>query len=73
MTGAGQAWLDAFAADPTGPRAPDAMLGIASVLEAQGKNRDACGFLADLAIRFPDSAAAAETTARQAKLGCDGG
>lgn len=72
-TGAGQAWLDAFAADPTGPRAPDAMLGIASVLEAQGKTRDACGFLADLGIRFAGSAAADEAAARQAKLGCDAG
>lgn len=72
MAGAGQAWLDAFAADPAGPRAPDTMLGIASVLEAQGKTRDACGFLADLAIRFPDSTAAGDATARQAKLGCDG-
>jgi len=73
VPGAGQAWLDAFAANPSGPRAPAAMLGIAGVLEAQGKVADACGFLADLTLRFPGNDASAEAATRQAKLGCDGG
>lgn len=68
--GAASAWLEGFAADPEGPRAPESLLGIARIIADQGDPTAACLYLAEIPARFPGSDAAGEAERRMVVLNC---
>lgn len=69
--GAGAAFLQSFAASPNGPRAADALLGLAGVLSLGPDPSRACLYLAEVPARFPDNAPAVEAAARRSEaLNC---
>ncbi len=51
------AYNDAFTRARSGPRAPEALIGLASSFNALGNRREACDTLADLRSQFPNLAA----------------
>ena len=68
--GATAAWLSAFAAAPTGPRAADALLGLSRVA-AVGKAPSAgCVYLTELTTRFAGTPQAAEAERRSTAANC---
>ncbi|HRO14707.1 MAG TPA: tol-pal system protein [Paracoccus sp. (in: a-proteobacteria)] len=71
--GATAAWLQAFAADPAGPHAPDALLGLSRVSAAGRPASEGCLYLMELASRFPGTPQAAEADKRMISAGCAAG
>lgn len=67
---AARAWLDAFSAEPEGPRAPDNLLSLGKALGDLGQVQEACATLAEVAIRFPAAPAVAEAAGVMRTLGC---
>lgn len=67
---AAAAWLEGFSADPDGPRAAEALLGIAQVIQDEGDPTAACLYLAEVPARFPGSTAATEAETRMSRLLC---
>lgn len=68
--GATAAWLSAFAAAPTGPRAADALLGLSRVA-AVGKAPSAgCLYLTELTTRFAGTPQADEAERRSTAANC---
>lgn len=68
--GATAAWLSAFAAAPTGPRAADALLGLSRVA-AVGKAPSAgCVYLTELTTRFAGTPQADEAERRSTAANC---
>ncbi|MFC0811175.1 tol-pal system protein [Paracoccus panacisoli] len=68
--GATAAWLSAFAAAPTGPRAADALLGLSRVA-AVGKAPSAgCVYLTELTTRFAGTPQADEAERRSSAANC---
>ncbi|HEY0214055.1 MAG TPA: tol-pal system protein YbgF [Paenirhodobacter sp.] len=70
VPGAARAWLDAFSADPEGPRAADNLLELGRALGTLGQHNEACTSLDQVQVRFPTSAAAGKVAAAKAPLGC---
>lgn len=68
--GATGAWLQAFAAAPTGPRAPDALLGLSRVSVVGRPATEGCVYLDELTSRFPGTPQADEAARRSASAGC---
>lgn len=69
--GAAAAWLQAFAAEPAGPRAPDTLLGLSRVSAAGRPPSEGCVYLAELTARFPDTPQAEEAARRMVSAGCE--
>lgn len=69
--GAAAAWLQAFAAEPTGPRAPDTLLGLSRVSAAGRPPSEGCVYLAELTARFPGTPQAEEAGRRMVSAGCE--
>ncbi|WP_134726229.1 tol-pal system protein [Paracoccus luteus] len=67
------AWLSAFAADPTGPRAPDALLGLSRVSATGRPASEGCVYLLELTTRFSGTPQADEAAKRMASAGCETG
>jgi tol-pal system protein YbgF len=67
---AARAFLAAFSAAPTGPIAPDALYELGRALGGLQQTQEACVTLAEVAVRFPDSAAVASAKAERSALGC---
>lgn len=70
VPGAARAWLDAFSADPEGPRAADNLLELGKALGALGQHNEACTSLGEVQARFPGSEAAGRVPAAKSSLGC---
>ena len=70
-TGATAAWLQAFAAAPTGPRAPDTLLGLARVSAVGKPATESCVYLDELTTRFAGTPQAEEAARRSEAAGCD--
>ncbi|MFT3690516.1 tol-pal system protein YbgF [Paenirhodobacter sp.] len=71
VPGAARAWLDAFSADPAGPRAADNLLELGKALGALGQTSEACTTLREVAVRFPGSQAAGKVPGAQSQLACN--
>ncbi len=71
--GATAAWLSAFSADPTGPRAPDALLGLSRVSATGRPASEGCVYLLELTTRFAGTPQADQAAKRMASAGCDTG
>lgn len=69
-TAAARAWLDAFNADPEGPRAPEALLELGRGLAGLGQRSEACIMLDEVLLRFAGGAEAEAAEAARAELGC---
>jgi tol-pal system protein YbgF len=69
-TTAARAYLEAFSADPAGPRAPESLYKLGASLGAIGQTQDACLTLAEVNIRFPGDAAVGRAQAAMQNLGC---
>ncbi|HEY0275473.1 MAG TPA: tol-pal system protein YbgF [Paenirhodobacter sp.] len=70
MPGAARAWLDAFSADPEGPKAADNLLELGKALGTLGQHNEACTSLGEVQVRFPTSEAAGKVVAAKSSLGC---
>ena len=70
ISDASRAYLDAFSADPTGARAPEALLKLGAGLGELGQVNEACVTLQEVANRFPGSPAVAQAEAARQALGC---
>lgn len=68
--GATAAWLQAFAAEPAGPRAADALLGLSRVAAAGRPASEGCVYLEELATRFAGTPQAEEAAKRMVSAGC---
>ena len=66
LDGAGIAWLESFAANPNGPQAADALLGLSRAMSAKGGPQEGCFYLQEITSRFPDSPQAGEAGKRLA-------
>lgn len=71
LPAAGEAWLASFAANPNGPQAPDALLGLSRAMAQVGGPLDGCPFLFEILARFPATTQAVEAEKRIASTGCD--
>lgn len=71
VPGAARAWLDAFSADPEGPRAADNLLELGKALGTLGQKAEACTTLREVSARFPSSAAAGKVPSAQSQLSCN--
>ncbi|WP_062561994.1 tetratricopeptide repeat protein [Paracoccus aminovorans] len=71
LDGAGIAWLESFAANPDGPQAPDALLGLSRAMSAKGGPAEGCYYLQEITSRFPSAPQAAEAEKRMAESGCE--
>lgn len=71
LPGAGIAWLESFAANPNGPQAPDALLGLSRAMTARGGPQDGCFYLQEILARFPDAPQAAEADKRLTEAQCN--
>ncbi|QRZ13553.1 tetratricopeptide repeat protein [Paracoccus methylovorus] len=71
LDGAGIAWLESFAANPDGPQAADALLGLSRAMSAKAGPQEACFYLQEIITRFPNAPQAAEAERRIADTGCD--
>ncbi|MEO0751801.1 MAG: tol-pal system protein YbgF [Pseudomonadota bacterium] len=69
-TQAARAYLDAFSADPTGTKAPDALYLLGRSLGAIGQVDEACVTLAEVTLRFPGGQPATDAQAERARLSC---
>jgi tol-pal system protein YbgF len=67
---AARAYLDAFTANPEGPRAPAALVQLGSALGQLGQTGEACLTLGEVAVRYPDDPAVREAEAVRLRLGC---
>ncbi|MDO5528791.1 MAG: tol-pal system protein [Paracoccus sp. (in: a-proteobacteria)] len=67
---AGATWLEAYAADPGGPRAAPSLLRLARALSETGPPERACPFWAELVSRYEDRPEAAEAEAKMAEIDC---
>ncbi len=70
LDGAGIAWLESFAANPNGPQAPDALLGLSRAMSAKGGPQEGCFYLQEIANRFADSPQMAEAEKRMTDADC---
>ena len=70
LPAAGEAWLASFAANPNGPQAPDALLGLSRAMSQVGSPADGCYYLFEILARFPAAPQAAEAERRVASTGC---
>ena len=70
LDGAGLAWLESFAANPNGPQAPDALLGLSRAMSAKGGPTEGCFYLQEITSRFPAAPQAAAAETRMAEAGC---
>lgn len=68
--GATAAWLSSFAAAPSGPRAPDALLSLSRVAAAGKPASAGCAYLTELSTRFAGTPQAAEAERRSETAGC---
>jgi TolA-binding protein len=66
------AYNEAYARARTGPRAPEALIGLANSLQALGNRREACETLNDLRSQFPNLSGGAAQRAQEARqrAGC---
>ncbi|MEF9603602.1 tetratricopeptide repeat protein, partial [Paracoccus sp. PXZ] len=64
LEGAGVAWLESFAANPNGPQAADALLGLSRAMSAKAGPQEGCFYLQEIVARFPDAPQAAEAERR---------
>jgi TolA-binding protein len=69
-TAATRAWLDAFNADPAGPRAAGALVQLGRGLASLGQLSEGCIMLDEVALRFPDRPEAAAALSARTELGC---
>jgi tol-pal system protein YbgF len=67
---AARAYLDSFTSDPSGARAPEALLNLGASLAQLGQIDEACVTLGEVGIRFPGTAAAGQADTARANLGC---
>lgn len=67
---AARAYLDAFTAAPDGTRAPAALTALGVALGRLGQVEEACITLAEVAMRYPGSAAVSEAEAERFRLNC---
>lgn len=67
---AARAYLDSFSSAPTGPKAPDALYKVGTMLAALGQTEDACQMLGQVEVRFPESGATLNALAAMRDLGC---
>jgi tol-pal system protein YbgF len=67
---AARAYLESFSGTPNGPRAGEALLKLGRSLATLGQVPEACVTLAEVGVRFPGSAPAAEAQSAMAGLGC---
>lgn len=67
---AARGWLAAFEADPEGPQAPAALLGLGRALGALGQVEEACIMLDEIGFRFPASPEAGAVGAARREVGC---
>lgn len=68
--GQAQSYLDAYNADPEGPRAPEALLALGRSLADLGQMNEACVMLSEVGARFPRSQAAADAANTMQGLQC---
>jgi TolA-binding protein len=66
------AYNEAFSRARTGPRAPEALVGLANAFNGLGSRREACDTLADLRTNFPNLSGPMAERAAQARqrAGC---
>lgn len=69
--GASRAWTDVFAADPSGPRAPDALMGVARIAADTGQPEPACLFLSEAMLRYGNLSQVADAAPLYDQLDCD--
>jgi len=67
---AARAFLDAFTANPEGPRAPAALFQLGSALGQLGQTDEACLTLGEVSLRYPGDPAARDAEAARLNLGC---
>ena len=67
---AARAYLAAFTGAPTGDKAPDALFELGAALGRLDQVDQACVTLAEVAVRFPDSAAVASAESEARNLAC---
>ena len=67
---AARAYLDAFTAAPDAPRAPEALLKLGTSLGQLGQVEEACITLAEVGLRYADSAFVGQAEAARLQLGC---
>ena len=67
---AARAYLASFGTAPTGPIAPQSLFKLGKSLGALGQSAEACVTLAEVSVRFPDTAAATDAQGERNKLGC---
>ena len=70
LDGAGIAWLESFAANPNGPQAPDALLGLSRAMAAKGGPQEGCYYLQEITSRFSETPQMAEAEKRMAQIDC---
>lgn len=67
---AARAYLESFSGYPEGMRAPDALLRLGLALERLDQRPEACVTLAEVGVRYPGSAAAADAVTAMETMGC---
>jgi tol-pal system protein YbgF len=67
---AARAYLDAFTANPDGPRAPSALVNLGTSLGQLGQTDEACLTLGEVGVRYPGNPAVSEAEAARLSLGC---
>ncbi|MDG3042030.1 tol-pal system protein YbgF [Roseicyclus marinus] len=67
---AARAYLDAFTANPEGPRAPAALVNLGTSLGQLGQTDEACLTLSEVGLRYPGDPATSEAEAARLRLGC---
>jgi len=67
---AARAWLEAFSADMTGARAPEALFKVGQALGQLGQGPEACVTLTEVGSRFPGTQAAMDAATAVKGLGC---
>lgn len=71
-TDAADSYIASMRKAPDGPKAPEAMVGLAATLRALGKTAEACQALASFPVEYPDAAQRVREKARvvAARTGC---
>lgn len=67
---AARAYLASYSGDPSGERAPEALLYLGLSLDALGQVSESCVTLGEVTARFPESPASIEAQAARAELNC---
>lgn len=67
---AARAYLAAFTAEPSGPKAPDALFELGAALGRLDQKSQACVTLTEVGTRFPDAPAVSRAREEMARLGC---